>query len=104
MLKILAKDFAPDSEVLQEKRSENGILRQDIDFEQGRTVLEEAYEAFVDIKIVEKKLEEINHLLVTRTDYESDEYSQIIEDLADYTHRFELLGGYNYVGDTEKSY
>jgi ATP-binding cassette subfamily F protein 3 len=31
-------------------------LRQDIDFE-GRTVLEEAYEAFVDIKIVEKKLE-----------------------------------------------
>jgi ATP-binding cassette subfamily F protein 3 len=40
---------------------------------------------------------------VTRTDYESDEYSQIIEDLADYTS-FELLGGYNYVGDTEKSY
>jgi hypothetical protein len=36
------------------RRSENGILRQDIDFEQGRTVLEEAYEAFVDIKIVEK--------------------------------------------------
>jgi ATP-binding cassette subfamily F protein 3 len=65
---------------MRRKRSENGILRQDIDFEQGRTVLEEAYEAFVDIKIVEKKLEEINHLLVTRTDYESDEYSQIIED------------------------
>jgi ATP-binding cassette subfamily F protein 3 len=38
-----------------QERSENGILRQDIDFEQGRTVLEEAYEAFVDIKIVEKK-------------------------------------------------
>lgn len=60
------------------------------------------HEAFTEIKIVEKKLEEINHLLVTRTDYESDEYSQIIEDLSDYTHRFELLGGYNYVGDTEK--
>jgi ATP-binding cassette subfamily F protein 3 len=45
MLKILAKDFAPDSEVLRRKKSENGILRQDIDFEQGRTVLEEAYEA-----------------------------------------------------------
>jgi ATP-binding cassette subfamily F protein 3 len=42
-------------EVLRRKKSENGILRQDIDFEQG-TVLEEAYEAFVDIKIVEKKL------------------------------------------------
>ncbi len=103
MLKILAGDFAPDSGVIsQEKEIRMGFLRQDIDFEQGRTVLEEAYEAFVDIKIVEKKLEEINHQLVTRTDYESEEYNKIIEDLGDYTHRFELLGGYNYVGDTEK--
>ena len=103
MLKILARDFAPDSGVIsQEKEVRLGFLRQDIDFEQGRTVLEEAYEAFTEIKIVEKKLEQINHLLVTRTDYESEEYSQIIEDLSDYTHRFELLGGYNYVGDTEK--
>ena len=103
MLKILSGDIAPDSGVIsQEKEIRMGFLRQDIDFEQGRTVLEEAYEAFVDIKIVEKKLEEINHQLVTRTDYESEEYSKIIEDLGDYTHRFELLGGYNYVGDTEK--
>lgn len=103
MLKILAKDFAPDSGVIsQEKEVRMGFLRQDIDFEQGRTVLEEAYEAFTDIKIVEKKLEQINHQLVTRTDYESEEYGQIIEDLSDYTHRFELLGGYNYIGDTEK--
>ncbi|MCI4443827.1 MAG: ABC-F family ATP-binding cassette domain-containing protein [Lentimicrobium sp.] len=103
MLKILAKDFAPDSGVIsQEKEVRMGFLRQDIDFEQGRTVLEEAYEAFTDIKIVEKKLAEINHQLVTRTDYESEEYGQIIEDLSDYTHRFELLGGYNYIGDTEK--
>ena len=103
LLKILAKDFAPDSgSIATEKEVRIGFLRQDIDFEQGRTVLEEAYEAFTDIKIVEKKLEEINHQLVTRTDYESEEYSQIIEDLSDYTHRFDLLGGYNYVGDTEK--
>jgi ATP-binding cassette subfamily F protein 3 len=103
MLKILAGDFKPDSgQIATEKEVRMGFLRQDIDFEQGRTVLEEAYEAFTEIKIVEKKLEEINHKLVTRTDYESEEYSQIIEDLSDYTHRFELLGGYNYVGDTEK--
>lgn len=103
MLKILAGDFKPDSgQIATEKEVQMGFLRQDIDFEQGRTVLEEAYEAFTEIKSVEKKLEHINHLLVTRTDYESEEYSQIIEDLSDYTHRFELLGGYNYVGDTEK--
>ena len=103
MLKILAGDFKPDSgQIATEKEVQMGFLRQDIDFEQGRTVLEEAYEAFTEIKIVEKKLEQINHQLVTRTDYESDVYSKIIEDLSDYTHRFELLGGYNYVGDTEK--
>ncbi len=103
MLKVLARDITPDTgSIATEKEVRIGFLRQDIDFEQGRTVLEEAYEAFTDIKIVEKKLEEINHQLVTRTDYESEEYSQIIEDLSDYTHRFDLLGGYNYVGDTEK--
>ena len=103
MLKILAGDFKPDSgQIATEKEVRIGFLRQDIDFEQGRTVLEEAYQAFTDIKEVEKKLEHINHQLVTRTDYESEAYSQIIEDLSDYTHRFELLGGYNYVGDTEK--
>ena len=103
MLKILAGDFKPDSgQIATEKEVKMGFLRQDIDFEHGRTVLEEAYEAFIEIKAVEKKLESINHQLVTRTDYESAEYSQIIEDLSDYTHRFDLLGGYNYVGDTEK--
>jgi ATP-binding cassette subfamily F protein 3 len=103
MLKILAGDFKPDSgQIATEKEVKIGFLRQDIDFEHGRTVLEEAYEAFTEIKLVEKKLEEVNYLLVTRTDYESEEYGQIIEDLSDYTHRFELLGGYNYVGETEK--
>lgn len=103
MLKILSKDIAPDSgSIAAEKEIRIGFLRQDIDFEQGRTVLEEAYQAFTDIKEVERKLEEINHQLVTRTDYESEGYSKIIEDLSDCTHRFELLGGYNYVGDTEK--
>lgn len=103
MLKVLAGDIKPDSgSIATEKEIKLGFLRQDIDFEVGRTVLEEAYQAFTDIKFVEKKLEEINAQLVERTDYESDSYSQLIEDLSDYTHRYELLGGYNYVGDTEK--
>ena len=103
MLKILAKDFAPDSgQIATEKEVQIGFLRQDIEFEEGRTVLEEAYQAFEEIKMVEFKIDEINHQLVTRTDYESDEYSKLIEDLSDLTHRFELLDGYNYVGNTEK--
>lgn len=103
MLKILAGDTKPDSgTIATEKEVKIGFLRQDIDFEQGRTVLEEAYEAFTEIKQVEKKLDEINHQLASRTDYESEIYAKLIEDVSDYTHRFDLLGGHNYVGDTEK--
>jgi len=103
MLKILAGDFKPDSgQIATEKEIRMGFLRQDIDFEQGRTVLDEAYEAFTEIKRTETKIDEINHQLATRTDYESQAYSDLIEQLSDLTHHYEILGGYNYVGDTEK--
>ncbi|OIQ21346.1 MAG: glycosyl transferase family 2 [Flavobacterium sp. MedPE-SWcel] len=103
MLKILSRELEPDSGVIAtEKEVSIGFLKQDIDFIQGRTILEEAYQAFVEIKEVEGKIEKINEQLATRTDYESDDYSKLIEDLSDYTHRYEILGGYNYVGDTEK--
>ena len=103
LLKLLSKDMAPDTGVIaSEKDLQLGFLRQDIDFVQGRTVLEEAQQAFEEIKSLELQLDEVNHQLATRTDYESDAYSAIIEDLSDLTHRYELIGGYNYQGETEK--
>ncbi|MCO6148250.1 ABC-F family ATP-binding cassette domain-containing protein [Flavobacterium sp. NRK1] len=103
MLKILSGEQQYDSGVIAtEKEVKIGFLKQDIDFIKGRTVLEEAYQAFEEIKKAEAKIDKINHELVTRTDYESEAYSQLIEDLSDVTHHYEILGGYNYVGDTEK--
>ncbi len=103
LLKLLVKDMTYDSgTIAMEKDVRIGFLRQDIDFEQGRTVLEEAYQAFVEIKTLELKLDEINQQLVERTDYESDSYSQLIIDLNDVTEHYEILGGYNYQGETEK--
>lgn len=103
MLKILSGELQPDSgTIASEKEIKLGFLKQDIDFVKGRTVLDEAYQAFEEIKRAEAKIEAINHQLVTRTDYESEEYSKLIEDLSDYTHHYEILGGYNYVGETEK--
>jgi ATP-binding cassette subfamily F protein 3 len=103
MLKILSGELQPDSGVIaSEKEIKIGFLKQDIDFTKGRTVLDEAYQAFEEIKRAEGKIDEINHQLATRTDYESEEYSKLIEDLSDHTHHYEILGGYNYVGDTEK--
>ena len=103
LLKLLSKDMAPDTGVIaSEKDLKLGFLRQDIDFVQGRTVLEEAQQAFEEIKALELQLDEINHQLATRTDYESEVYSQLIEDLSEITQRYEIVAGYNYQGETEK--
>ncbi|NIK93075.1 ATP-binding cassette domain-containing protein [Mangrovimonas sp. CR14] len=103
MLKILSKELEPDSgQIAMDKNVTIGFLKQDIDFEFGRTVLDEAYEAFREIKSLESKLEEINHQLVERTDYESDGYHQLMVDLNEVQHQYEILGGYNYQGETEK--
>ncbi|ASV30687.1 ABC-F family ATP-binding cassette domain-containing protein [Maribacter cobaltidurans] len=103
LLKLLARDMPIDSGTIAiEKDIKIGFLRQDIDFELGRTVLEEAYQAFEEIKVLEAKMDEINHQLAERTDYESDSYNQLIIDLSDVTSHYEILGGYNYQGETEK--
>ena len=103
MLKILSKELQPDSgQIAADKSLKVGFLKQDIDFEFGRTVLEESYEAFKEIKEIEAKLEEINQQLVERTDYDSDGYNQLMIDLNELQHQYEILGGYNYQGETEK--
>ena len=103
LLKVIAGEQPLDGGALAfEKNISIGYLRQDIDFEHGRTVLEEAYQAFTEIKKIEKKLEEVNTELATRTDYESEYYHNLMHDLDDLSHRYELIGGYNYQGDTEK--
>ena len=103
LLKVLSKDIESSGGTMAfDKDVQIGFLRQDIDFVEGRTILEEAYQAFEEIKRLELELDEINNQLTTRTDYESDSYTQLIQDLTDKQERYELLGGYNYQGDTEK--
>jgi ATP-binding cassette subfamily F protein 3 len=103
LLKVLSKDIESSSGTMAfDKDVQIGFLRQDIDFVEGRTILEEAYQAFEEIKEIEVQLDDINEQLATRTDYESEAYSQLIIDLTEKTERYELLGGYNYQGDTEK--
>ncbi|WP_405576367.1 ABC-F family ATP-binding cassette domain-containing protein [Winogradskyella sp. Asnod2-B02-A] len=103
MLKILSKEQEQDSgQIAADKDMKIGFLKQDIDFDLGKTVLEESYQAFKDIKTCERQLEEINIQLAERTDYESEAYHQLMVDLNDIQHQYEILGGYNYQGETEK--
>jgi ATP-binding cassette subfamily F protein 3 len=103
LLKIIAREMEYDEGTMAfEKDTSIGFLKQDIDFDFGKTILEEAYSAFTEIRQIEKKLEQINIQLAERTDYESKNYQELLHDLDDLSHRYELLGGYNYQGDTEK--
>ncbi|MCB0444611.1 MAG: ABC-F family ATP-binding cassette domain-containing protein, partial [Gelidibacter sp.] len=103
MLKILSKEMEPDSgQMAADKNLSIGFLKQDIDFVKGRTVLEESYQAFTEIKKFEKQLEDINTQLAERTDYESDGYHQLMIDLNEVQHQYEIHGGYNYQGETER--
>lgn len=103
MLKLLARELKPDSGIIStEKEIHIGFLKQDIDFEKGRSVLDEAYQAFKEIKSIEVRIAEIHKQLEIRTDYESEAYHNLINTLTDITHRYDILGGYHYQGDTEK--
>ncbi|WP_289043042.1 ABC-F family ATP-binding cassette domain-containing protein [uncultured Olleya sp.] len=103
MLKILSKEMEPDSgQIAADKTLKIGFLKQDIDFILGRTVLEESYQAFTEIKEIEAKIEHINTQLAERTDYESEAYHDLMVELSDIQHQYEILGGYNYQGETEK--
>lgn len=103
MLKILANELEADTgQIASDKELKIGFLKQDIDFQYGKTVLEETYEAFYEIKAIEQKLSEINKQLAERTDYESDAYHQLMVDVNEIQHQYEIIGGYNYQGETEK--
>ena len=103
LLKLLSKEMELDSgSIAFEKDIKTGFLRQDIDFDKGRSVLDEAYQAFEEIKQLESKQDQINKKLEERTDYESVSYLDLINELGDISDRYELIGGYNYQGQTEK--
>ncbi len=104
LLKIISGELEHSSGQIsfEKKNLKIGFLKQDIDFVYGRTILEETYEAFSELKALERQLEDINTQLAERTDYESQSYHDLMVDLNDVQQQYEILGGYNYQGETEK--
>lgn len=89
MLKILAGVQPADSGNISTPSDFSlGYLPQDMEFEEGRTVWEEAATVFDQLARTQAKIDDINHQLVTREDYESDSYMQLLDDL---THLNEEL-------------
>ncbi len=102
-LKIVAGQIRPDEgNVLRPAGSTLGFLHQEMNIPKGKTVMEETLTAFEEVHKLEKRLEEIHVELNERTDYESDSYHTLLEELATATDRFHHLGGDTIQADTEK--
>ena len=103
LLKLMAKENRPTSgSFALEKNCQIGYLAQDLDFENGRTVLEEAYLAFEEIMKVEKRQEAIHKIMEETQDFESPSYLNILDELNELNTRYEMIGGYHYQAQTEK--
>ena len=103
LLKLIysRKGFNSGSINLQ-KEMKVGYLSQDIDFDRGHTVFEESEKAFERIKKVQKAIEVIQNEIITRTDYESEGYLDIINTSSELEHELNLIGGYTYHANIEK--
>ncbi len=103
LFKILANVQNPhEGHIARPNNTSIGYLHQEMSLPLGKTVMEETLTCFEELKTIEKKLEVLTKQIETRTDYESDAYSDILNDHADLSTRFEILGGSSMQADTER--
>ena len=103
LLKMLSGEINfYEGNVIPEGNITIGFLKQDLDFVKGRTVWDETMQAFEQINQWKNELEEVNHQLATRTDYESDDYSQLIHKMTELNDLLHHHDAYNLEGDMEK--
>ena len=71
--------------------------------EDGRTVFAETAQAFAHLHEMEARIDALNKELETRTDYESDSYMALIEEVSALSEKFYSIDATNYEEDVEKS-
>ncbi|MCX6267535.1 MAG: ATP-binding cassette domain-containing protein, partial [Bacteroidetes bacterium] len=103
LLKILAGERPPTSgRVSSPKGTVIAYLPQHLMTIDSRTVFEEASLAFSSIFDMKHRIETLNSQLSTRTDYESEEYYQIIEEVSLLSEKFYSIADINYDAEIEK--
>ena len=103
LLKLLAGKNSPSvGGISMEKKATIGYLPQELEVENHRTVLEETFQAFPEILKNQSRQDQVSDLLNTRTDYETDNYHELIQELSDLGTEFEVMGGYQYKAQSEK--
>ena len=104
LLKILAGIRTPSrGKVSVTDGGKIGYLPQHLMVENGRTVFEETAQAFEYLFAIERQIEELNNQLTTRTDYDSPEYTAIIEEVTSLSEKFYHIDLTNYQEDIERT-
>ena len=103
MLKIIAgQQAASRGKVSAPRDAVIAYLPQHLLVEDNRTVFEEAAQAFAHIHEMEDRIADLNHQLSSRTDYESAEYYDLIEQVSTLSEKFYSLEEVNYDAEVEK--
>ena len=104
LLKILAGvRTATRGQVSAPKDTVVAYLPQHLMTEDGRTVFEEASQAFAHLHEMEAHIDELNRQLAERTDYESDDYMALIEEVATLSEKFYAIDMTHFEEDVEKT-
>ncbi len=104
LLKIIAgKSKATRGKVSAPKDAIIAYLPQHLLTEDDCSVFDETSKAFSKVHGMKTRIDELNHQLETRTDYESDEYSKIIEEVSELSEKFYSIEEINYDAEIEKT-
>ncbi|OFY88949.1 MAG: glycosyl transferase family 2 [Bacteroidetes bacterium RIFOXYA12_FULL_40_10] len=103
LLKILSGSRKPTRGVISvPKESVVAYLPQHLMTEDGKTLFDETAMAFSHLHEIEATIERLNRSLEERTDYDSDEYYKIIEELSAVSEKYYAIDSTNYQEDVEK--
>ena len=104
MLKILCGMQKPtEGQVAVPNGCTIGYLPQVMILQDDTTVKEEAQKAFADIRKMAAKIDEMNRQLAERTDYESEEYAELVERFTSEHDRYIMMGADNYEAEIERT-
>lgn len=95
---IAGQQLASSGNISMPKEATVGFLEQDMPHNEHNTVIAEASSAFSEINKLDERIQQLTHEITTRTDYESESYNALIQQLSDANERFHMMGG----GNTEQ--
>ena len=104
MLRIIAGLQEPSAGHVNRPRDLSiGYLPQQMQLSDSRTVMQEAEQAFAHIFELQGRVERMNNELASRTDYDSDDYAELIERVSAATEQLTLIGANNYQAEIERT-